>query len=90
MNAKKLSLLTAAGVAIIVACAPATSESDFQHFHPKGKPPSEYTLAISTASRGAAVSRASISRPAARSRSSAAPARRRQRPSPAAGLTIAR
>jgi alkyl sulfatase BDS1-like metallo-beta-lactamase superfamily hydrolase len=46
MNAKKLGLLTAAGVAIVVACAPATSESDFQHFHPKGKPPSEYTLAI--------------------------------------------
>jgi alkyl sulfatase BDS1-like metallo-beta-lactamase superfamily hydrolase len=46
MSPKKLALLAAAGVAIIVACAPATSESDFQHFHPKGKPPSEYTLAI--------------------------------------------
>jgi alkyl sulfatase BDS1-like metallo-beta-lactamase superfamily hydrolase len=46
MNAKKLGLLVATGVAIVVACAPATSESDFQHFHPKGKPPSEYTLAI--------------------------------------------
>ena len=46
MNAKRASIITAAAIAVIVACAPATSESDFQHFHPKGKPPSEYTLAI--------------------------------------------
>ena len=29
-----------------VACSPTSSESDFGHFHPKGKAPSAYTLAI--------------------------------------------
>ncbi len=46
MNIKKIGLFLSVAAFAIVACSPGNSQSDFGHFHPKGKPPSEYTLAV--------------------------------------------
>ncbi len=46
MNIKKIGQCLSVAAFAIVACSPGNSQSDFGHFHPKGKPPSEYTLAV--------------------------------------------
>ncbi len=46
MLLQRLSQALAVATLTTVACSLTSSQSDFGHFHPKGKPPSEYTLAI--------------------------------------------
>jgi alkyl sulfatase BDS1-like metallo-beta-lactamase superfamily hydrolase len=46
MNKTKRILSSAAALAFVAGCSSQTSESDFGHFHPKGKPPSEHTLRV--------------------------------------------
>jgi len=46
MPLQRFSQALAVAALTTVACSPTSSESDFGHFHPKGKPPSEHTLAV--------------------------------------------
>ena len=51
MILKRFSLALAVAALVILACSPTNSQSDFGHFHPKGKPPSEHTKAILEAAK---------------------------------------
>ena len=46
MSLKIFIQISATLVLAAFAYSPANSQSDFGHFHPKGKPPSEHTLKI--------------------------------------------
>ena len=46
MILKRFSMVMAIAALTALACSPTSSEPDFGHFHPKGKPPSEHTLKI--------------------------------------------
>ena len=46
MILKRFSIALAIVALTTLACSPTNSQSDFGHFHPKGKPPSEHTLTI--------------------------------------------
>ncbi len=46
MMLKRFSLVMAVAALTTLACSPTNSQSDFGHFHEKGKPPSEHTKKI--------------------------------------------
>ena len=46
MILKRFGVILAVAALTTMACSPTNSESDFGHFHPKGKPPSEHTLKV--------------------------------------------
>jgi len=46
MIRKRISMVLAVAVFTTLACSPTNSQTDFGHFHPKGKPPSEHTLKV--------------------------------------------
>lgn len=46
MFTKKIGLTVALAAIALVACSSGNSQSDNQHFHPKGKAPSEHTLKV--------------------------------------------
>ena len=46
MLLKRFSLVLAVAALTTLACSPTNSQSDFGHFHEKGKPPSEHTKKI--------------------------------------------
>ena len=46
MFTTKTGLILALAAITLVACSPGNSQSDNQHFHPKGKPPSVHTVEI--------------------------------------------
>ena len=46
MMLKRFSLVLAVAALTTLACSPTNSQSDFGHFHEKGKPPSEHTKKI--------------------------------------------
>jgi alkyl sulfatase BDS1-like metallo-beta-lactamase superfamily hydrolase len=46
MTIKRISMVLAVAALTTLACSPTNSQSDFGHFHPKGKAPSEHTKKI--------------------------------------------
>ena len=51
MILRKTGLVLALAVFTTMACSPTNSQSDNQHYHPKGKMPSKYTEAVFDAAR---------------------------------------
>ena len=51
MILNRFSIVLAVAALTILACSPSYSQSDFGHFDPKGKPPSEHTKAILKAAK---------------------------------------
>ena len=51
MILKRFGIVIAVAALTTLACSPTNSQSDFGHFHPKGKAPSEHTKAILEAAK---------------------------------------